>query len=128
MNAVLDITQLVYRLAACLDDHRFDDLRELFTDDVSASTPGGVAEGRDAVIAQASRNHEEYQRIQHLISNVLVDVDGSEAAVRANLIGTFVGKDDKPVLELGAVYRFRAREIDAEWRLSRVEVAPVWRA
>ncbi|WP_436492108.1 nuclear transport factor 2 family protein [Actinokineospora sp. HUAS TT18] len=126
MSATQDITQLVYRLGACLDDHRFDDLREVFTDDVTVSTPGGVAEGVVAVIEQAARNHAEYQGIQHLVGNVLVDVDGAEAAVRANLIGTFI-KDGKRVLELGGVYRFGARKEDAGWRLSRLEVTPTWR-
>ncbi|HVK23266.1 MAG TPA: nuclear transport factor 2 family protein [Actinokineospora sp.] len=127
MEAVFEITQLVYRLGACLDDHRFDDLVGLFTADATARTPGGEAAGRDAVIAQATRNHEEYQRIQHLISNVLVDVDGSAASVRANLVGTFVGSDGAPVLELGAVYRFGARRVGDGWRLSAVEVEPLWR-
>jgi hypothetical protein len=50
-----EITRLVYRLGVCLDEGRFHDMRDLFVDDAVASTPGGVAEGIDAVVAQAAR-------------------------------------------------------------------------
>lgn len=121
------ITDLVYRLGACLDDHRFDDLKGLFADDVTAATPGGVAQGRDAVIGQATRNHGDYHRIQHLITNVLVDLDGDQAAVRANLLGTFVDSDARVVLEMGGVYRFTARRDDSDWRLASIAVDRIWR-
>lgn len=120
------ITDLVSRLGACLDDHRFDDLKELFAEDVTAATPGGLAEGRDAVIGQATRNHGEYHRIQHLITNVLVDLDGDRAAVRANLLGTFVDSEARVVLEMGGIYRFTARR-DGDWRLTSIAVDRIWR-
>jgi hypothetical protein len=120
-----EIADLTARLGACLDEHRFDDLRALFTEDATASTPGGTAEGRDAVIAQATRNHAAYDHVHHLITNVLVDLDGDEATVRANLVATFVR--DSPELVLGAIYRFGARRTAAGWRLAGVRVEPLWR-
>ena len=123
-----EITRLVYRLAAYLDEGRFDDMRNLFVDDVVASTPGGVAEGIDAVIAQASRNHSPDHGIQHLVANVLVDLEGDRATVRANLAVTFarhVAEPDAPSA-LGEVYRFVARQTRSGWRLARVESHPVW--
>jgi SnoaL-like domain len=123
-----EITRLVYRLGVCLDDGRFDDLRDLFVDDAVASTPGGVAEGKDALVAQAARNHSPEDGIQHLIGNVLVDLDGDRATVRANLVVTFarlVADPDAPSA-LGEVYRFVARRSPSGWRLARVESHPVW--
>ena len=67
------ITDLVYALGAALDEHRFDDLRDLFIENATVSTPGGAAQGRDAVIAQATRNHLKYARLQHSMTNVLVE-------------------------------------------------------
>jgi 3-phenylpropionate/cinnamic acid dioxygenase small subunit len=122
-----EITDLVYRLGACLDEHRFDDLPALFTEDATAATPGGTAQGRDAVIAQATRNHAEYDRLQHQITNVLVDVDGDRAAVRANLLAALGRDAGRPALVLGAVYRFPARRTPAGWQLAGVAIEPVWR-
>ena len=119
------ITELVYRLGVALDDGRFDDLRSIFTEDSTASTPGGSVEGIDALIAQASRNHSRERRNHHVITNVLVDLDGERADVRANLVVTFA-RDAVPYFTLGEVYRFDARRTPDVWRLSRVESTPVW--
>jgi SnoaL-like domain len=123
-----EIATLVHRLGACLDEGRFDDLRRVFTPDAVASTPGGVAEGIDAMIAQASRNHSPDDGIQHLISDVLVDLDGDSAAVRANLVVTFARRSPAATAPaaLGEVYRFAARRTPAGWRLTRVATTPVW--
>jgi hypothetical protein len=123
-----EITRLVYRLGACLDESRFDGMRDLFVDDAVASTPGGVAEGIDALIAQASRNHSTDAGIQHLITNVLVDVEGDRATVRANLLVTFAHPDPdaEAPSALAEVYRFGARRSSSGWRLTRVEAHPVW--
>ena len=119
------ITDLVYRLGVALDDGRFDELRSIFTEDSMASTPGGTVEGIDALIAQASRNHSRERRNHHVITNVLVDLDGERADVRANLVVTFA-RDAVPYFTLGEVYRFDARRTSDGWRLSRVESTPVW--
>jgi hypothetical protein len=123
-----EITRLVYRLGVCLDEGRFDDLRNLFVDDAVASTPGGVAEGIDAVIAQAGRNHPPDDGIQHLVGNVLVDLEGDRARVRANLIVSFArhGAEPDALSAVGEVYRFVARRTPPGWRFARVESHPVW--
>ncbi|WP_051020573.1 nuclear transport factor 2 family protein [Nocardia araoensis] len=134
MRELLDrqqITALVDRLGRALDEGRFEDLRAIYTPDATAKTPGGTAEGRDALIAQASRNHAEHLRIQHVIGNVLIDLRGDTAEVRANLIATFAlaasgGTVPQPVPTLGEVYRFDAVRTGEGWRLSRVATTPIW--
>jgi hypothetical protein len=130
-----EIATLVHRLGASLDEGRFDDLRSLFTADAVASTPGGVAEGIDAMVAQASRNHSPEDGIQHLISGVLVDPEGDTATVRANLVVTFARRAPASAVPssgaaapaaLGEIYRFAARRTPAGWRLTRVTTTPVW--
>jgi len=121
-----DITDLVYRLGACLDEHLFEDLRTLLTDDVTARTPGGEAHGIDAVVAQATHNHAGYRRLQHVITNLLIDLDGDRAAVRANLVAVLVRPADHGQAMLGSVYRFRLRRTPRGWRFTHVRVDPVW--
>lgn len=123
-----EITGLVHRLGGCLDEGRFDGLRAIFTGDATASTPGGRADGLDAVVAQAGRNHSADDRIQHVITDVVVDLDGDRAAVRANLVVTFARGAGLPAprRQLGEVYRFTARRTPAGWRLASVESTPVW--
>jgi hypothetical protein len=133
-----DITRLVHRVGAALDEGRFDDLRALYAADAVARTPGGVAEGVDALVAQASRNHAPDDGIQHVITGVLVDVDatGDRATVRADLVVVFARRDPssapptpfgpEPPTALGEVYRFTARRTVDGWRLASVATEPVW--
>lgn len=128
MDDLRDIEDLVQRLAACLDDARFDDMGSLFTVDATARTPGGTAEGRDALVAQAARNHTPDKATQHLIGGVLVELGEHTAAVRANALVTFADRaDGRPVLVMGEVYRFSARRTDEGWRLTSVQTSPTWR-
>lgn len=123
-----EIATLVHRLGTALDEGRFDDFRSIFAEEATAKTPGGVAEGLDAMIAQASRNHSPDNRIQHRISDVLVDLDADKASVRANLAVTFAKPDDAPGEHfwMGEVYRFTATRAPHGWRLTSVETTPVW--
>jgi SnoaL-like domain len=128
------ITDLVHRLGVCLDEGRFDEMRSLLVEDATARTPGGTARGREAVVAQASRNHRPDQPIQHVITNPLVELDGDRAKVRANLVVQFASPSGAhesalapPVeLTLGEVYHLDAVRTSDGWRLSRVETTPVW--
>jgi 3-phenylpropionate/cinnamic acid dioxygenase small subunit len=121
------ITDLISRLGLWIDDKRFDETAALFVDDVTVATPGGQAQGVERVAAQARRNHQS-DLTQHVITNVLVDVDGDRATARANLVVTFVPDAAEPSVHRthGERYRFEATRTTAGWRLSRVEVTPVW--
>jgi hypothetical protein len=118
-----EIADLVSRLGLWLDEGRFDEASTILTDDVAVDTPGGQAEGIERVIAQARRNHQ-FDGLQHVITNVLIDLDGDRADVRANLVASFVG--DAKLEQHGERYRFEAVRTADGWRLSRVQVRPVW--
>lgn len=130
------ITDLVHRLGVALDEGHFDDLRSLLAEEVIVQTPGGTAEGQDAVVAQASRNHRPEQPSQHVITDVLIDIDGDRAEVRANLVGAFgplAGTTDPakprelPVeYTTGQVYRFEPVRTPGGWRFSRIGTTVLW--
>jgi hypothetical protein len=129
-----EITDLVYRLGFCLDEGLFDDLRSLFVEEATVWTGGGRAEGRDGLVAQAARNHRPEDRIQHITTNLIIDLDGDRAKVRANLLVHFAsgaGTNESRLpptvdLTLGEVYRFDFVRTTQGWRFSRVEAVPVW--
>jgi hypothetical protein len=129
-----EITDLVSRLGWCLDEGRFDEMRSLLVEEATVRTPGGLAEGRDAVVAQASRNHTPDDHIQHVITNVVADVDGDRATVRANLMVHFAPLVDTPEPAIapaprsvvGEVYQFEVVHTSEGWRFSRIEAVPVW--
>jgi hypothetical protein len=128
------ITNLVYRLGACLDDRRFDDMRSLLVEAATVRTPGGAAEGREAVIAQARRNHQPDEPTQHVISNPVVELDSHRAQVRANLVVNFATRvhrgESLPApprkYTLGEIYHFDVVRTPEGWRFSSIETTPVW--
>jgi 3-phenylpropionate/cinnamic acid dioxygenase small subunit len=129
-----EITDLVSRLGQFLDDRRFDDMRSLLVEHATVRTPGGAAEGREAVVAQAKRNHHPDEPTQHLITNVLVDLDGDRAAVRANLVVNFAAptsaEQSLPApprkYTFGETYRFDVVRTTQGWRFFRIQTTPVW--
>ena len=89
-------------------------------------TPGGSVAWVYQVTAQARRNH--VVPTHHVITNVLIDLVGDKAMVKANLIATFVHGPDVsgPLFQLGERYRFEAVRTPDGWRLSHVESKLVW--
>jgi hypothetical protein len=147
-----EITDLVSRLGVSLDEGRFDEMRSLLAEEVTARTPGGAKEGRDTVIALARKNHRPGWGSEHVITNLLIDLDGDRAKVRANLVvhsapgGTSDsesrsdsdsrsgsdGTSPPPLLApkvtftLGEVYRFEVVRTSQGWRFSQVDALPIW--
>ena len=123
-----DISHVIHQLGQCLDEARFDEMADLFADDATARTPGGQAQDRDALIAQASRSHPPEDRIQHLFGDMLIDIADDQATVRANALITFARGDQAttPDLTIGELYRFTLARSSSGWRITSVDGDQVW--
>lgn len=119
-----ELTRLVSRLGRWLDAGAPGDASAVFTPEVTVSTPGGQSQGLEAVVAQAKRNHDV--PTQHFVTNPLIALDGDGATIGANLLVTFARTAAEPEL-MGERYAFDAVRTADGWRISRVEVAPLWR-
>jgi len=95
-----------------------------------ARAPTGRADRLRAVHPRRSgrRRNPRADRTHHVITNLLIDLDGDRAKVRANLIATFVHRADAPGahFDIGERYQFEAVRTPQGWLLSRVHVSPVW--
>jgi hypothetical protein len=123
----LELERTVWSLGRCLDERDFDGLRQIFTADATVTT-AATASGLDAVVEQARRRHSHDQGIQHIITNLITDVDGDQATGRANLLVSFArtGPDDPAPLLIGEVYRFAFRRTPGGWRISRLTSTRTW--
>lgn len=112
------VTDLVSRLGLWLDgETTLEQARAILDPEVAVDTPGGTAQGIERVVAQARNNHEV--PTQHLITNVLVDLDGDRATAGANVLVHF------PDSTMAARYAFEAKRHDGAWRLTRIQVTPL---
>ncbi|WP_433337921.1 nuclear transport factor 2 family protein [Spirillospora sp. CA-294931] len=130
LNELIDraeLADLLVRQGRWLDERRFDESGEIFTDDVTADTPGGRSAGLEAVVAQARRNHSPSERSQHVTTNVLIELDGDRASVSAELVVRMFTEDEpEPYVTLGARNRFDAVRTDRGWRFSSITNSPLW--
>ncbi|MBV8888575.1 MAG: nuclear transport factor 2 family protein [Alphaproteobacteria bacterium] len=109
-----------------LDGGQFGEMAALFTEDGTWETAFGKATGRQAIAALArdirARAGDSRPRAVHLVTNIVIALDGERAAVRSNWtvvqnspegpkIGSGGGYDDQMVRQGGA-WRFRHRKID----------------
>lgn len=123
-----DLTQLVYRFYDYSATGQFPKMDQVLTDDVAVSSPGGgETKGRDKVVASASAAFKQEGRTQHLVSNVLVDVNGDKATVQAEVVELF-GSPTTPkgklapeaTMTLNSTMHFEAARTPQGWRLSRI--------
>ena len=141
-----ELTELIFRVGLCLDEHRFEDLAGLFVEDGVVVTPTGSARGHAALVEHATASNAQFDRMQHVTTNVLIDfapehddaptpdsyadTDTSitdHAQIRANIIATLCqGTDPHPVAVRGGVSRGKAVRTPDGWRLTELEARPTW--
>lgn len=125
-----EITDLISRLGLLLDEKDFDSARSVFTEDVSAKFPAGHIQGVDDLAESGRQNIGPFAAVQHVITNLLIALDGNRATARANLIATHVHRAADPGshFDSGVVYHFGAVRTPDGWRLSSMELEHVWSA
>ena len=82
-DASAGIRRTLAEYCQLLDDGRFDEWLDVFTEDVTFAVMGNVARGRGQVRALIEPNQQEDQRGRHLLSEPLItlDPDGRRATV-----------------------------------------------
>jgi hypothetical protein len=118
-----EIIDLESRKGRYADEKRFDDLADVHTEDFVVLMRDGTMrlEGLKAVVEQGRKNLSEFDRIQHVITNVLVDFNGDTAKIRANVIATHVrdAADPSSVWIVKGYYTDEAVRTAKGWRLAQ---------
>jgi len=118
-----ELADLVARHSLWVDEGRYDETDRLFTEDVVVKSPRGQAHGIKALIELVSA-HRVYARTLHNKSNLVIEVDGETATVRAHDLAVFV-IDDKTEAVAAGIVRYEARRTKGGWRFDRLEITPV---
>ena len=104
-----------------LDDGDFDRWIELFTEDARLLFAGRATEGRAGIRTYMEQVQPPEGRGKHITSNILVDVDGDNAAAHTDylfvrptsggLVPIATGRYHDQLVRDGDRWRFRQREI-----------------
>jgi uncharacterized protein (TIGR02246 family) len=120
------IREVVAEYCFRLDDARFDEMAALFTEDGTWDTAFGKATGRQAIAELArslrTRVAEPRPSAVHLVTNIVIALDGERATVRSNWMvmqnspeGPRIGSggaDDDEMAKEGGRWLLRYRKID----------------
>ncbi|MBP16770.1 MAG: DUF4440 domain-containing protein [Acidimicrobiaceae bacterium] len=107
------------RYCQYLDDGRFDDWMNLFTEDCEFRVMGRHLVGRDALRGFIEPAQTEDMRGRHLISEPLMEIDGDHAKVTTDY--AFVGRD-LAVQSSGRYHDILVCDDDGEWRFLEREI------
>lgn len=131
-----EVGALFDRYLITLDEEKLDDdwARGLFTEDARIVFPMSQHEGIEGLAAYHGQALSRYERTQHLNSPAVVEVRGSRASFRANLMSTHVhlaanapaGGERPALFATGTSVTGAARRTPDGWRLSELSFRVVW--
>jgi uncharacterized protein (TIGR02246 family) len=128
-----EIRALVAQYMYAVDTKDWDAWGDLLTDDVRFVLPGGVHEGRDGAVAFSGTAGEkavaeEGSVVLHLLSNLLVTVDGDEAFGRAYLRYATAGtaSSGERMSDAICVLTWTFRREAGQWRIAMMESDRRW--
>lgn len=127
----LEIEDLLYRYAEIIDGKRFDELRDVFTEDahIDYSAFGGAVGGREEIIAFLHKAMALFPNTQHLNANVQIRVEGDTATGRVMCLNPQeigLPGGGTQVFLLGLWYVDAYRRTDAGWRIARRSEEKSW--
>lgn len=115
------IAEQLTRYAYAIDDRDVDEVRARFTPDahLDYTASGGPAGPRDEVVDWIMQGLSLVGPTQHVVTNVLADLDGDTATSRCYLVNPLLSPETPPstVVLIGGEYRDRWRRTDHGWRI-----------
>jgi len=115
-----EIHQLLCRYCDALDFRRWEMLDDVFTPTIRAFWPTEeVIEGREENIAWIKRAFVYLGATHHLISNMVVNIDGDTASTECRVRAYHAGGDDRGLFEESlATFSAKACRTPAGWRIN----------
>ena len=126
-----EIVDLITRYTRAVDTRSWDDLDEVFTEDaiLDYSPVGGPADVPRVVKPWIAEGLAGFDRYQHVIGQVSIELAGDEARATAYFTNPMVSVDPaggEKLWEVGGYYRHELRRTPQGWRSTRLLDDVVW--
>ena len=112
------IRELLAEYCFRLDDGRYDEMAALFAEDGTWDTAFGKATGRAAIAELArslrARAGADRPRAVHLVTNIVITLDGDRAEVRSNWM-VMQNSTEGPKIGSGGAYLDEIERRDRRW-------------
>lgn len=125
------LTELIFRYAYALDGRHWDQLRQLFTDDVELDYglgPENVIRGADAFVAGSRAALEKMDATHHMFTNQIFDIEGDRATGKYYMHAQHMKLDaEGGVLHtLGGIYNDDFIRTAEGWKICRRSYRAIW--
>lgn len=125
------ITDLIHRYARAVDEQDWELFSSCFTSEATLDyTPVGGIQGTLAVVrAWLAEVLPSFTVVQHLVTNIEVEVDGDHARCRSYLFNAmgFENENGEVVLFFeGGIYRDRLVRAHQGWRIAARRIEPTF--
>ncbi|WP_330255307.1 nuclear transport factor 2 family protein [Nocardia sp. NBC_00565] len=122
----IEIADLFTRFALLLDGGRWEEADTVFTDDVEVHSPRIQVRGIDKVVDYMRKAQVEGELTQHTTTDLLVNVNGDQAAASANSL-VYYYRDGQPPHQTGGLrLASTAVRTPAGWRLRETRIMLAW--
>jgi 3-phenylpropionate/cinnamic acid dioxygenase small subunit len=112
------IRELMAEYCFRLDDGQYDDMAALFTEGGTWETAFGKATGRAAIAKLAAdiraRAGANRPRAAHLVTNIVIALDGARARVRSNWM-VMQNSPEGPKIGSGGAYADEIVDLNGRW-------------
>lgn len=116
-----EIYRNLVKLSCAMDERDWASIEQITIEDIESDVGLGVQRGRGLLIATLRQFLDVCGKTQHMLGNVLIDVDGNTATSQAYVADLHVGKGAKRDLTFRTlgVYNDDWVKVDDAWLLSR---------
>lgn len=114
-----EIHRKLIGIARAMDQRDWNAFREILLPDATADLGAGPLSGRDAIARFIAGFLDACGPTQHLLGNVLIEVEGDEATSRAYVSDVHKGLGAKAEVTFSTLgdYHDQWRRVDGAWRL-----------
>jgi 3-phenylpropionate/cinnamic acid dioxygenase small subunit len=121
-------SHLLARYAWAIDDRSYDDLREIFADDVVADYGAFTCRSAEELVSRMEEIHRDLVTTQHLVGSVHARRGGAgEIDVRSHVRATLVRtRGERGRVEVAATYRDRLIDTPTGLRITERSVEGRW--
>ena len=125
------IQDTLTRYATALDAHNLKLFEEVFAEDaiLDYRSAGGVRGNYREVRDWLQESMAVFCSWQHLLSNMVITIEGDSASARTDVYNPLAYKDENGVMavvHVGAYYMDRLIRMPAGWRISERTLGMVW--
>lgn len=115
-----EIQRAIVRMARAMDERDWAALDDILLPDATANLGMGTVAGRAAIVAFIRTFLDDCGPTQHLLGNLLVDVDGETAMSRCYVSDMHKGQGEKAHLTFSTLgdYHDQWRKVDGRWRMT----------